>query len=323
MAELPDEVRAFVAEKGDDGVDRGLRTLPASELGDGDVVVKVAYSSVNYKDALATIPKGQVARISPLVPGIDLAGTTDGGDEVLAHGYDIGVAHHGGYAEYARLPSDWIVPLPDGMSAKQAMAIGTAGFTAALAVARLERHGVKPGDGPVLVTGATGGVGSTAVSILAARGFEVAASTGKDAREYLESLGASEVLGRDDIAGDGKPLGKQRWAACVDSVGGGPLAAILPQIRYGGAVAATGLTAGIKLDLTVMPFILRSVALLGIDSVLCEMEERADIWRRLADDLRPPHLDDTIAREIGLDELEPALDSILKGGLTGRTVVRI
>jgi acrylyl-CoA reductase (NADPH) len=316
MAELPDEVRAFVAEKGEDGVDRGLRTLPSSELGEGDVVVKVAYSSVNYKDALATIPKGQVA-------GIDLAGTTADGDEVLAHGYDIGVAHNGGYAEYARLPSEWIVPLPEGMSAKQAMAIGTAGFTAALAVARLERHGVEPGDGPVLVTGATGGVGSTAVSILAARGFEVVASTGKDAREYLESLGAAEIVGRDDIAGDGKPLGKQRWAACVDSVGGEPLAAILPQMRYGGAVAATGLTAGIKLDLTVMPFILRSVSLLGIDSVACEMDERAEIWRRLADDLRPPQLDDTIAREIGLDEIEPALDAILKGGLTGRTVVRI
>jgi acrylyl-CoA reductase (NADPH) len=323
MAELPDEVRAFVAEKGEDGVDRGLRTLPSSELGEGDVVVKVAYSSVNYKDALATIPKGQVARISPLVPGIDLAGTTADGDEVLAHGYDIGVAHNGGYAEYARLPSEWIVPLPAGMSARQAMAIGTAGFTAALAVARLERHGVEPGDGPVLVTGATGGVGSTAVSILAARGFEVTASTGKDAREYLESLGAAEIVGRDDIAGDGKPLGKQRWAACVDSVGGEPLAAILPQMRYGGAVAATGLTAGIKLDLTVMPFILRSVSLLGIDSVACEMDERAEIWRRLADDLRPPQLDDTIAREIGLDEIEPALDAILKGGLTGRTVVRI
>jgi acrylyl-CoA reductase (NADPH) len=323
MAELPDEVRAFVAEKGEDGVDRGLRTLPSSELGEGDVVVKVAYSSVNYKDALATIPKGQVARISPLVPGIDLAGTTADGDEVLAHGYDIGVAHNGGYAEYARLPSEWIVPLPEGMSARQAMAIGTAGFTAALAVARLERHGVEPGDGPVLVTGATGGVGSTAVSILAARGFGVTASTGKDAREYLESLGAAEIVGRDDIAGDGKPLGKQRWAACVDSVGGEPLAAILPQMRYGGAVAATGLTAGIKLDLTVMPFILRSVSLLGIDSVACEMDERAEIWRRLADDLRPPQLDDTIAREIGLDEIEPALDAILKGGLTGRTVVRI
>src|SRR4051812_19016086 len=327
MADLPDEVRAFVAEKGENGVDRGLRTLPSGELGDGDVVVRVDCSSVNYKDALATIPKGQVARISPLVPGVDLAGTVvEGpgeGSQVLAHGYDLGVAHHGGYAEYARVPGEWVVPLPEGMSTTQAMAIGTAGFTAALAVARLERHGVAPADGPVLVTGATGGVGSTAVSILAARGFEVVASTGKDARGYLEALGASDVIGREDVAGDGKPLGKQRWAACVDSVGGEPLAMILPQIRYGGAVAATGLTAGVKLDLTVMPFILRSVSLIGIDSVACEMKERAEIWRRLADDLRPPQLDDTIAREIGLDEVEPALDAILKGGLTGRTVVRV
>jgi acrylyl-CoA reductase (NADPH) len=326
MAELPEEVRAFVAEKGDDGVDRGLRTIAADDLGEGDVVVRVAYSSVNYKDALATIPKGQVARISPLVPGIDLAGTVlDGGEEVLAHGYDIGVAHHGGYAEYARVPRDWVVPLPEGLSARQAMAIGTAGFTAALSVARLEHHGVAPGDGPVLVTGATGGVGSTAVSILAARGYEVVASTGKDAREYLESLGASEIVARADNEGDGKPLGKQRWAAAVDSVGGAVLAGILPQIRYGGAVAASGLTAGIALESTVMPFILRSVALLGVDSVQAPMDERAEIWRRLADgdDLRPPQLDDAITREISLDELEPALDSILKGGLTGRTVVRV
>ena len=327
MAELPDEIRAFVAEKGDDGVDRGLRTLAAGDLGDGDVVVRVDCSSVNYKDALATIPKGQVARISPLVPGVDLAGTVvEGpgeGSGVLVHGYDLGVAHHGGYAQYARVPAEWVVPLPEGMSAKQAMAIGTAGFTAALAIARLERHGVRPGDGPVLVTGATGGVGSTAVSILAARGHEVVASTGKDARAYLESLGAAEVIGREDVASDGKPLGKQRWAAAVDSVGGAVLAGLFPQIRYGGAVAATGLTAGVKVETTVMPFILRSVALLGIDSVQTPMEERAEIWRRLADDLRPPQLDDTIAREISLEEIEPALDAILQGGLTGRTVVRI
>ena len=327
MADLPQDIRAFVAVKGDEGVDRGLRTIAADELGEGDVVVRVDCSSVNYKDALATIPKGQVARISPLVPGIDLAGTVvEGpgeGTEVLAHGYDLGVAHNGGYAEYARVPGEWVVPLPDGLSTTQAMAIGTAGFTAALAVARLERHGVQPGDGPVLVTGATGGVGSTAVSILAARGFEVTASTGKDARGYLESLGAAEVISREDVEGDGKPLSKQRWAAAVDSVGGAVLAGLFPQIRYGGAVAATGLTAGIKVETTVMPFILRSVALLGIDSVQTAMEERAEIWRRLAGDLRPPQLDDAIAREISLDELEPALDAILKGGLTGRTVVRV
>jgi acrylyl-CoA reductase (NADPH) len=327
MADLPEEVRAFVAEKRDDGVDRGLRTIPAAELGEGDVVVRVECSSVNYKDALATIPKGQVARISPLVPGIDLAGTVvEGpgeGSEVLAHGHDLGVAHHGGYAEYARVPAAWVIPLPDGLSARQAMAIGTAGFTAALSVARLERHGVSPGDGPVLVTGATGGVGSTAVSILAARGYEVVASSGKDAREYLESLGAAEIVGREDIEHDGKPLSKQRWAAAVDSVGGATLAGLFPQIRYGGAVAASGLTAGVKVETTVMPFILRSVSLLGVDSVNTGREERAEIWRRLAGDLRPPQLDDAITREIGLDEVEEALDAILKGGLTGRTVVRV
>jgi len=327
MAELPGEIRAFVATKGEDGVDRGLGTIGSDDLGEGDVVVRVACSSVNYKDALATIAKGQVARISPLVPGIDLAGTVvEGpgeGDDVLVHGYDLGVAHHGGYAEYARVPGDWVVRLPDGMSHEQAMAIGTAGFTAALAVARLERHGVQAGDGPVLVTGATGGVGSTAVSILAARGYEVVASTGKDAREYLETLGAAEIVSREDIAGDGKPLGKQRWAAAVDSVGGAVLAGLFPQIRYGGAVAATGLTAGIGVETTVMPFILRSVALLGVDSVQTPMDERAEIWKRLAGDLRPPQLDDAIAREISLDELEPALDTILKGGMTGRTVVRV
>ena len=327
MADLPQDIRAFVAVKGEEGVDRGLRTIAAGELGEGDVVVRVDCSSVNYKDALATIPKGQVARISPLVPGIDLAGTVvEGpgeGTEVLVHGYDLGVAHNGGYAEYARVPGEWVVPLPDGLSTTQAMAIGTAGFTAALAVARLERHGVQPGDGPVLVTGATGGVGSTAVSILAARGYEVVASTGKDAREYLESLGATEIVGRGDVAGDGKPLGKQRWAAAVDSVGGAVLAGLFPQIRYGGAVAATGLTAGIGVETTVMPFILRSVALLGIDSVQTPMDERAEIWKRLAGDLRPPQLADAIAREITLDALEPARDSILEGGMTGRTVVRV
>jgi acrylyl-CoA reductase (NADPH) len=328
VAEIPGEVRAFVAEQRDGDVDRGLRTLPSDELGDGDVVIRVACSSVNYKDALATIPKGQVARISPLVPGIDLAGTVvaggDEGAEVLVHGYDLGVAHHGGYAEYARVPSDWVVPLPDGLSPRQAMALGTAGFTAAMSVARLERHGLSPDSGPVLVTGATGGVGSTAVSILAARGYEVVASSGKDdARDYLSALGASDVVGRDDVKGDGRPLGKQRWAAAVDSVGGATLSAILPQIRYGGAVAASGLTAGVKVETTVMPFILRSVALLGIDSVQAAMDERAELWRRMADDLRPPQLDETITREIGLNELEPALDAILRGELIGRTVVRV
>jgi acrylyl-CoA reductase (NADPH) len=321
-----------VAEQRDGEVDRGLREVALGDLGEGDVLVRVEWSSVNYKDALATIPKGQVARISPLVPGIDLAGTVVSssaaggpaeGSAVLVHGHDLGVAHHGGYAEYARVPAGWVVALPDGLSARQAMAIGTAGFTAALSVHRLEEHGMAPGGGPVLVTGATGGVGSTAVAILAERGYEVVASTGKDAREYLEALGAREVIGRDEVAAEGRSLERQRWAGAVDAVGGATLAGVLRAVAYGGAVAATGNTGGVKLETTVLPFILRGVSLLGIDSVQAPMELRAEIWRRLAGDLRPPHLDDTIAREIGLDELEPALDAILRGELTGRTVVRV
>ena len=209
-------MRAFVAEKDDDGVTRGLRE-DFQDLGEGDVLVNVAWSSVNYKDGLATIAKGQVARISPLIPGIDLAGETESGEAVLAHGYDLGVAHHGGYAEAARVPSEWLVPLPDGLSARQAMAIGTAGYTAARCVMALEAAGLAPDSGPVLVTGASGGVGSTAVDILAARGYEVVASSGKDA-EFLKGLGASEVISREDAAGDARGrwrrrAGRARWTA--------------------------------------------------------------------------------------------------------------
>jgi acrylyl-CoA reductase (NADPH) len=317
-------MRAFVAEKGDDGVTRGLRNLEIGDPGEGDVLVKVAWSSVNYKDALATIEKGQVARISPLVPGIDLAGTDeDSGEEVLAHGYDLGVAHHGGYAEYARVRSEWIVPLPKGLSARQAMAIGTAGYTAARCVIALEAAGLTPASGPVLVTGASGGVGSTAVDILAARGYEVVASSGKDP-EFLLSLGASEVISREDAAGDaGRPLEKTRWAGAVDCVGGEVLAGVLRSVRYGGAVAACGNTGGIKLPTTVLPFILRGVSLLGVDSVQTPIAERKETWKRLAGDLRPPHLDEAIAREISLDGLEEALTAILRGELSGRTIVKV
>jgi len=329
-------VRAFVAEQRYDGVTRELRELPAEELGEGEVLVRVGWSSVNYKDALATIAGGQVARISPLVPGVDLAGTvvaSEGGDgapaegeEVLVHGYDLGVAHHGGYAEYARVPADWVVPLPAGLSARQAMLIGTAGFTAALSVHALEeRGGLEPGAGPVLVTGATGGVGSTAVAILAARGYEVVASSGKAAeREYLLGLGAAEVLGREETSGGAeRPLERARWAAAVDAVGGATLAYVLRTLRYGGAVAASGLTGGAGLETTVLPFILRAVSLLGIDSVGVALPVRKEIWTRLAGDLRPPGLEDAMAREVGLDELEPALDALLRGDGRGRTVVRV
>ena len=327
----PTEVRAFVAEKTDEGVERGIRSLDAADLGDGDVLVRVAYSSVNYKDALATIPKGQVAEISPLVPGIDLAGTVaepaaglEAGAEVLAHGYGLGTARHGGYAEYARVPADWIVPLPGGLSARQAMAIGTAGYTAALSVHRLERHGLEPGDGPVLVTGATGGVGSSAVAMLAQLGHEVVAVTGKDEGDYLRALGASEVLGREELAVEGgRPLEKPRWAGAVDCVGSSTLGHVIRTLRYGGAVAASGLTAGTDLPTTVFPFILRSVSLLGVDSVHTPMALRAEIWGRLAGDLRPPGLEESIAVEIGLEDLEGTLDAILRGEVRGRTVVRV
>jgi acrylyl-CoA reductase (NADPH) len=327
-------VKAFVATKGDDGVERGVRELAPEDLGDGDVLVRVEYSSVNYKDALATTAKGRVARISPLVPGIDLAGVVEdapagapvaAGDAVLAHGYDIGVAHHGGYAEYARLPQGWIVALPDGLTARQAMVLGTAGYTAARAVMALEGHGVRPGDGPVLVTGASGGVGSVAVSILAARGHEVVASSGKESEhDWLRTLGAAQVISREEAAGDSsRPLESQRWAGAVDAVGGETLAGVLRSLRVRAAAAACGNTGGAELPTTVLPFILRGVALYGIDSVQTPLEERAETWRRLADDLRPPALDDALVSEIRLDELEATLDSILRGEVRGRTVVRL
>jgi len=314
-------MRAFVAEKSDDEVARGVRDFETPD-GDGELV-HVAWSSVNYKDALATIAKGQVARISPLIPGIDLAGTLDDGSEVLAHGYELGVSHHGGYAERARVPEEWLVPLPDGLSARQAMAIGTAGYTAARCVIALEEAGVGPQDGPVLVTGASGGVGSTAVDILAARGYEVVAASAGDA-SYLRSLGAAEVISREDAAGDAsRPLEKSRWAGAVDCVGGDVLAGVIRSLRYGAAVAACGNTGGVKLPTTVLPFILRGVSLLGVDSVQTPIEDRRETWRRLADDLRPPHLEDAIAREVSLDELDGVLTAILKGEVQGRTVVKV
>ena len=273
MSALPDSFRALVAEKQDDDVARGIQDLRADDLPDGDIVVRVDWSSVNYKDALAVSPKGRVAQISPLVPGVDLAGTVVEGEgegsEVIVHGHDLGVAHHGGFAEYARVPGEWVVPLPDGLSSRQAMALGTAGFTAGLSVQRLEEHGVEPGDGPVLVLGASGGVGSTAVGILAARGFEVVAATGKpDEADWLRELGASEVLSREETSEESKkPMESERWAAVVDPVGGKALAYALRTTKYGGAVAASGLTGGTSLETTVFPFILRAVSLLGVDSV--------------------------------------------------------
>jgi acrylyl-CoA reductase (NADPH) len=335
MTDPPEQFRALVADKDGDAVNRSLTQLSASDLPEGEVTIRVGWSSVNYKDALAVSPKGRVAKGYPLVPGIDLAGeviSSGGGavatgEEVIVHGYDLGVAHHGGYAEVARVPADWVVPLPDGLSARDAMALGTAGFTAALSGVRLERHGLSADSAkaPVLVLGASGGVGSTAVGILAARGYEVHAATGKAAEaDFLRALGASEILSREETSADPEgPLEKQRWAAVVDPVGGAATAFALRTTRYGGAVASSGLTGGTDLQTTIFPFILRSVALLGVDSVQTPMDERREVWNRLAGDLRPNGLEDQITREVALDEVDPLLDEVLAGKARGRTVVRV
>jgi acrylyl-CoA reductase (NADPH) len=309
-----------------------VRSLPLGELGSGDVTVKVTWSSINYKDALASRKSGKVARISPLVPGIDLAGVVvdpgsshlDPGQLVLAHGYDLGVAHHGGFSEYARVPAEWIMPLPEGLTAREAMTLGTAGFTAALSVLALEEHGLQPAAGPVLVTGASGGVGSVAVAILAARGHQVTAATGKQAAaDWLKALGAISVVGRDALSGTGRPLEKELWAGAVDCVGGEPLAHVIASLRYGGIVAASGNTAGTALATSIFPFILRGVSLVGIDSVRCPMDRRKEVWRRLATDLRPRRLDDLVSDEVDLGGVPAALERILTGGSRGRTVVRV
>ncbi|MCZ3386895.1 MAG: oxidoreductase [Actinomycetia bacterium] len=332
MSSIPATFSALVAQKDGDAVVREVRQISVDDLGEGDAVIRVTWSCINYKDGLATLANGKVARIDPIIPGVDLAGEiVEPGDsglavgtEVIAHGFDLGVAHHGGFTEYARFPSQWLVPLPDGLTAKQAMAVGTAGFTAALSVHALERHGLTPGNGPVLVTGATGGVGSVAVGILAARGYEVAASTGKtDAEGFLKGLGATEVLGRDETSGPGKPLERERWAGAVDCVGASTLPYILRTLKHGGAVAASGNTSGIGLEATVFPFILRGVALLGIDSVAMPIDERRAVWQRIATDLRPRGLDGIGSREVSLADLPAALDAVLAGANTGRTLVRL
>jgi acrylyl-CoA reductase (NADPH) len=334
MSGIPDRFRAFVAEALDDGLRRGVREFPAADLPAGDVEVRVEWSSVNFKDALATIANGKVARISPLIPGIDLAGTvvasTDSsvaaGQAVLAHGYDLGVARHGGFSEYTRLPAGYVVPLPAGLSAHDAMAVGTAGFTAAMSVAALERHGLRPGAGPVIVTGASGGVGSVAVAILAARGHEVWAATGKAEEENrLRALGAAGIVPRDECTVEGRPLESARWAGAVDTVGAATLPYVLRTLRPGGAVASSGNASGADLKTTVLPFILRGVALLGMDSANMPIEERRALWGRIATDLRPPGLDDGRLgiSEVTLDSLEPALDAILAGAARGRWVVRV
>jgi acrylyl-CoA reductase (NADPH) len=317
----------------DDGGAIAGRVAQASldELSAGTVVIKAAYSSVNYKDALAATGTGKIVRRFPLIGGIDVAGTIESssdatlkaGDPVLVTGYDLGVAHDGGYAEYVRVPSEWVVPIPARLSPFDAMAIGTAGFTAALSIVEMERNGLEPRSGPVIVTGATGGVGSIAIQCLAARGYQVTALTGKEhEREYLRELGASDVLIRGSVQMGTRPLEKMLWAGAVDPVGGDVLSWLTRTMMYRGCIANSGLTGGTDVKTTVMPFILRGVKLLGIDSVMCPMPLRRDVWHRLADDLKPAHLRET-ARTIGLDELPDAFSTLLAGGARGRFVVSL
>jgi putative YhdH/YhfP family quinone oxidoreductase len=327
-----DNFAALVARKNDDRIDCAVETLSESDLPAGEVTIRVAYSSVNFKDALAVTPNGGVVRDYPIVPGIDLTGEVVEsqspefamGDAVLAHGYEIGTARNGGYAEYARVPADWVVSLGP-LSPRDGAAIGTAGFTAAMSVQALIDWGITPDDGPIVVTGATGGVGSVSVDLLAAAGYEVVASTGKtEAADRLKALGAADVIGRlpEDPDAKPRPLAKTRWAGAVDCVGGKTLADVLSTLRYGGAVAASGLTGGPGLNTTVMPFILRGVSLLGMDSVLMPIGPRRELWKKLGDSLRPQHLSD-ITNEVDISDVVGVLDEIREGRYSGRAVVRV
>jgi putative YhdH/YhfP family quinone oxidoreductase len=306
--------------------------MQLDELDPGDVVVKVAYSSVNFKDALAATGTGKIIRRFPCNGGIDLSGTVEkssdprfkAGDSIIATSYDIGVSRDGGYAEYCRVPADWVVPMPAGLDAYSAMVLGTAGFTAGLAVARMEHEGLKPENGPVIVDGATGGVGSVAIDILAGAGYKVVALTGKAAEsDYLKKLGAVEVMLRSDLdLSKIRPLGKETWAGAVDNLGGDVLSWLASTMKTGGALALIGLAASHEFKTTVMPFILRGVSLVGVDSVNAAMDMRSRVWQRLASDLKPRHLDD-MATTVGFDELPRVFDNVLKGQIKGRTVVRI
>ena len=323
--------KAIVIEKADKGQTVGLTEFDEANLMDGDVTVRVNWSTINYKDGLAVTGKAPVVRRFPMIPGIDFAGEVEAsshpdwkaGDKVILNGWGTGETHLGAYGEKSRVKGQWLVRLPSGLSEREAMAIGTAGYTAMLAVMALERHGLKPDHGPVVVTGAAGGVGSVAIALLAKLGFRVAASTGRrEEADYLKGLGASEIIDRAELAGPAKPLAKERWAAGIDSVGSTTLANLLSMTKYGGAVAACGLAAGMDLPGSVAPFILRGVSLLGIDSVQCPLELRKDAWKRLDSGLDRGKLEG-MTRQIGLSEVIDVAGTILEGRVRGRIVVKI
>jgi len=323
--------KAIVIDKADTGQTVRLTDFDEKDLMDGDVTVRVEWSTVNYKDGLAITGKAPVVRRFPMIAGVDFAGTVESsthpnwkpGDQVVLNGWGLGETHLGAYAEKARVKGDWLVRRPPGISAREAMAIGTAGYTAMLAVMALERAGIDPSRGPVIVTGAAGGVGSVAVALLAKLGYAVAASTGRtEEAAYLKGLGASEIINRNELTGPPRPLAKERWAGGIDAVGSTTLANVLSMTRYGGAVAACGLAGGMDLPTTVAPFILRGVSLIGIDSVMCPLPCREAAWRRLEADLDREKIA-VMANEIGLDEVIAAGRRIVEGKVRGRIVVKI
>ena len=324
-------MKALRIDKTDTGTKAGIVDFDERELMPGNVVVRVSHSTVNYKDGLAITGKNPVVRVSPMIGGIDFAGTVETsedpayapGDLVVCNGWGLSETHFGGYAEKARVKGEWLVKLPAGLSAADAMAVGTAGYTATLSVLMLERHGMTPADGPAIVTGASGGVGAFSIMLLAEAGWHVTASTGRvDETDYLKGLGAAEILDRKELSVPGKPLGKERWAAGVDSVGSHTLANLVAQTKRHGAIAACGLAQGMDLPSSVAPFILRGVALLGIDSVYCEKPLRDEAWARLARDLDREMLA-TVTTTIPLDDVVGAAHDILDGRIRGRVVVTV
>lgn len=323
--------RAIVIEKSEEGQKAELRSFDEADLMEGDVTVRVSHSTLNYKDGLALTGKAPVVRRFPMIPGVDLVGTVEAsshpdfkeGDAVILNGWGLGETHLGAYAQKVRVKGDWLIPLPEGLSPAEAMAIGTAGYTAMLCLMALERHGLKPDRGPAIVTGAAGGVGSVAVAILARNGWHVIASTGRpEEADYLKGLGAAEILERSELTGPARPLGKERWAAGVDTVGSATLANLLSMTRYGGAIAACGLAGGMDLPATVAPFILRNVALLGVDSVMTPKPLRLEAWGRLARELDHDKLA-AMTSTISLDQVFEAGRQIIEGKIRGRVVVEI
>ena len=324
--------KAIRVDKTDDGQNVRFVEMEDSELMDGDVTVRVTHSTVNYKDGLALSGKSAIPRKFPLVLGIDFAGVVEtsahagfkAGDAVFVNGFGLGETHSGGYAQRARVKGEWLLPIPEDWSAAEVMAVGTAGYTAALSVDAIEAAGVTPAQGPAVVTGAAGGVGSFATAVLASRGFQVVASTGRaDTHDYLMSLGASAIIDRSPFAEPAKrPLEGERWAGCIDSVGGNTLARVLAQLKYGSSVAAVGLAGGSKLDSTVIPFLLRGVNLLGIDSVMCPRPRRLEVWNRLQTSL-PWNKVDSMCRVARLDEVPGVAAKILQGHIRGRVIIDV